>query len=763
MSAVPAGAAVGMPHPFRMPSGTSLRFALLILSMSTAMATTLGGLVGMAAYLGLGGDIGGITETMTCAAANLPGAATDPGKFARICPQPNLGDQTALGLAALGALWLAVGIVYWLLPAYRIRRRRLRPLPTTGLADVRRTLDEMVAVAGLRCRVRFVVDWRDRAPSGLAFGRVGRRHVMLSTGLLQLHRQDPEAFRAIVLHELAHLRNRDVDIAFLTIICYRLFVVAVAIPIAVTAPYALLVAWLLLPSSLLFQLQFTLAMCALAATVALTSTAVLRSRELYADARVAVWTGGAPSLRRLLAAQCDRERTDRRRSPFLRPHPPAAKRLAALSDPRLLFAFGPREAFGLALTCSLVYQQMSQWAEEAARLTDQGSPLSAVVPSVVLGGGVAMGIWHAVLAARLSRGRWEAAHRTGLATAAGLIVGTFGDKMHGTALALGVADALPIQLSWWLILGAVGYGFVRWNAATARVWAPVVLASRRPLLLVVGGCAVGVALLSICLGHAYAAGAPGFQLVPLPHPLNLLPTPLDYLGFVFSTAFVLTPPQWVITLAVVAAGFPLAARLGVRLSGRRRAGASTAGPERFLLQAVSAEDSAALLAPPQLRPLKALVQGAVFGAAAGLGLWLWHLFCALVFPGPIERVGAVFSFYQIALATLLQLAVGFVVAWRHARGELRALHGILGVLGAGLLLPLAAITARNHFACVRWGTGHAACRVAPDVAFAVSATPTVTAWAAALALLFIPAWTACRDSRLRRPVIVRLVTSEAGR
>ncbi|MDC7340839.1 M56 family metallopeptidase [Streptomyces lydicus] len=763
MSSAPAGAAVGMPHPFRMPSGTSLRFALLILSTSTAMATTLGGAVGTASYFGLGGDIDDIAGTLTCAAATIHDTATDPDKFASTCPQPSLGNQTALGLAALGALWLAVGIVYWLLPAYRIRRRRLRPLPTTGLADLRRTLDELVAVAGLRCRVRFVVDWRQRAPSGLAFGRVGRRHVMLSAGLLQLHRRDPEAFRAIVLHELAHLRNRDVDIAFLTIICYRLFVVAVAIPLAVSAPFALLVAWLLLPSSLLFQLQFILAMCALAATVALTSSAVLRSRELYADARVAVWTRGAPSLRRLLAAQCGRERTGRRRSPLLRPHPPAAKRLAALSDPRLLFAFGPWEAFGLALTCSLVYQQMSQWTEEAARLTDEGSPLSAVAPSVVLGGGVAMGIWHAVLAARLNRGRWEDAHRTGLATAAGLIVGTFGDKMHGTALSLGVADALPVQLSWWLILGAVGYGFVRWNAATARVWAPVVLAGRRPLLLVGGGCAVGVALLSICLGHAYAAGAPGFQLLPLPRPLNLLPTPLDYLGFVFSTAFVLTPPQWVIALVVVAVGFPLAARLGVRLSGQRRAGASTAGPERFLLQAVSAEDSAALLDPPQVRPLKALAQGAVFGAAAGLGLWLWHLFCALVFPRPIEWVGAVFTFYQLALAALLQLAVGFVVAWRHARGELRALHGILGALGAGLLLPLAAITARDHFACMRWGTGHAACRVTPDVAFAVSATPTITAWTTALALLFIPAWTALRDRRLRLGIVRPIACGEHGR
>ncbi|MGW1376694.1 M48 family metalloprotease [Streptomyces sp. NPDC002446] len=748
--APPTGAPVGMPHPFRMPSGTSLRFALLILSTSTAMAVAIGGAFSTAAYFGLGGDVDSISHALECAAENFEDMAADPGEISRRCLFPDFGNRTAVELAALGALWLVVGIVYWLLPGYRLRRRRLRPLPADGFADIRGTLEELVALAELRCRVRFVVAWRDLRPTGLAFGRVGRRYVMLSAGLLQLHRRDPEAFRAIVLHELAHLRNRDVDVAFLTLICSRLFVAALAAPLAVTAPVALLVAAVLMPGGLLYQLLFVLAQCALAATVVLTSTAVLRSRELYADARVAVWTRGAHSLRRVLAAQHGHEQGGGRRRPaYLRSHPTAGKRLAALSDTRLLFDFGPREAFALALTCSLVYQQEAQWTEDATHLADPSSPLSAVVPAVLLGGGVAMGIWRVTLAARLNHGRWAGAHRTGLAMAAGLIVGTFGDSSHHTALALGIANSLPVHLSWWLILGVVGYGFVRWNAATARAWAPVVLAGRRPLLLVVAGCAVGVALLSVWLGQAYAARTPGFGLLPLPRPLNLLPTPLDHLGFVFSTAVVMAPPWWVIALVAFTAGLPLAARLGgrlgERLDGRARAGTPGAGPERFLLQPVSAENSAAIVAPPRLRPLRALAQGVVFGAAAGLGLWLWHLFCAVVLPGPIVWIGAVFTFYAVACAVLLQLAVGFVVAWRHAPGELRALHGVLGALGAGLLLPAAAFTARAHFACVLWGTDNKACRVAPDLAPALSPDLNIAAWTAALALLLVPAWVALRD------------------
>ncbi|MER5360077.1 M48 family metalloprotease [Streptomyces sp. NPDC002785] len=717
---------------------------MFILSTSVAMAAAVGGAVDTARYFGLGGDIGSITESLECASENFDETAADPAEFARRCMPAGLSSGNTEELAAFAALWLAVGITYWLLPVYRLRRRRLRPLRADANPDIQRTVTELVAFAELRCRVRFVVDRRDQGLTGLAFGRVGRRYVMLGDGLLRLHSRDPEAFRAIVLHELAHLRNRDVDIAFLTLMCYRLFAFALAIPMAVTAPLSLLVGWMLMPTQVIYQLLLIVAQCALAVTVAHASSAVLRSRELYADARVAMWTRGAHSLRRLLAAQYGVERTAPRRRLFRRTHPSAAQRLAALSDTRLLFGFSPWEAFGLALTCSLVYWQMARWTEAAISPADSGSALSALVPAVLLGGGVAVGIWRVTLAAHLDHARWADAHHTGLAMGCGLFVGTFGDEQQRTAFALGVANSLPVLLSWWLLLGVVGYGFVRWNAVTARVWAPVVLAARRPLVPIVVGCATGVVLLSFWLGQAYAAGTPGFALLPLPGPLNLLPTPLDYLGFVFSLAVVITPSLGVLAAVGVIVGFPLAAPLGVRLLGRVRGVASTAGPERFLLWPPSAEASAALLAPPRLRPGRALVEGVVIGAAAGFGLWVVHVVSALVFPWPIQWIGSVFTFYYVPVAMLLQLAVGFFVAWRNAHHELRAFHGVLAVLGAGLLLPLAAFTARDHFACVRWGTDHPACSLVQPLGLA-STTATIVAWTAALALLLLPTWAALRD------------------
>jgi hypothetical protein len=86
--------------------------------------------------------------------------------------------------------------------------------------------------------MNLLVDLLDGRVTALAFGRVGKRYVLLSRGLIALHHTDPGAFRAIILHELAHLRNRDVDIAYLTLISSWIFSRMVAIPVTLAFPLA---------------------------------------------------------------------------------------------------------------------------------------------------------------------------------------------------------------------------------------------------------------------------------------------------------------------------------------------------------------------------------------------------------------------------------------------------------------------------------------------------------------------------------------------
>jgi Peptidase family M48 len=89
--------------------------------------------------------------------------------------------------------------------------------------------------------------------------------------------RQPAAFEAVILHELAHIRNKDVNQTYLAIAIWRAFVLAALLPLAglltlshvpISAPRVL---WRVAVSAL---------------TVYLLRNSVLRSREFGADARV---------------------------------------------------------------------------------------------------------------------------------------------------------------------------------------------------------------------------------------------------------------------------------------------------------------------------------------------------------------------------------------------------------------------------------------------------------------------------------------------
>jgi hypothetical protein len=60
--------------------------------------------------------------------------------------------------------------------------------------------------------------------------RPGRARIALAAGLLQSRSAHPDRFNATVLHELAHLRARDVGLTYATVALWRVFAVAVLLP-----------------------------------------------------------------------------------------------------------------------------------------------------------------------------------------------------------------------------------------------------------------------------------------------------------------------------------------------------------------------------------------------------------------------------------------------------------------------------------------------------------------------------------------------------
>ncbi|MFE0253389.1 M56 family metallopeptidase [Streptomyces sp. NPDC059010] len=259
----------------------------------------------------------------------------------------------ALRLALLGtaAVVLVALLVYWLIPVWRIRRGRLlpaadfdevtvprkkpRPEPDPVLPpaegawfDLRaqmrwvaqelavpdtpappkpkeplsRHLSALADRAEVSREPRFVVDMRPgKASTAVAFGRAGRYVVVLPAALLKERTLHPGNFEAVVLHELAHIRNRDVDITYLTVTLWRAYCVLVLLP------YAVLQSWLVFQQTVLDRdhlfwadatpwLGEVLFAAFLVAQVQLSRADVLRSRELCADldavasgADTAVW------------------------------------------------------------------------------------------------------------------------------------------------------------------------------------------------------------------------------------------------------------------------------------------------------------------------------------------------------------------------------------------------------------------------------------------------------------------------------------------
>src|SRR5262249_38985388 len=135
------------------------------------------------------------------------------GRMTR-CLRPVYLDQMWWVIAGVGLLFGLAGLLYLVHPWWLIRRGRLTRLREDDGPELVAELAGLSRLAGLAREPVFLLGPRPRV-GGQAFGRVGRRYVRLNAGLTACHTTDPALFRAVVLHELAHLRNRDVDQAYL--------------------------------------------------------------------------------------------------------------------------------------------------------------------------------------------------------------------------------------------------------------------------------------------------------------------------------------------------------------------------------------------------------------------------------------------------------------------------------------------------------------------------------------------------------------------
>lgn len=258
----------------------------------------------------------------------------------------------ALPVALVVALFLLALIIYRAHPAFIRRKRKLKPLAPGKDQTFYQEVYRLAGLAGIAPPPVIELGQGLHLQNGQAFGFPKRYMLRLDGGLRLLLRKAPSTFRAIVLHELAHIANRDVARTYFAQSLWVAVVSLAIVPLVVAIAYIIIDTWFLkllaegvsgfdwrrlftvsIPSvlSLIFRIGATLLL------VAAIRAGLLRVREIYADCRAAMW-GAEDSLAQILVAQAAKEEAmPRRKASPWRLHPTARERLVALKEPARLF------------------------------------------------------------------------------------------------------------------------------------------------------------------------------------------------------------------------------------------------------------------------------------------------------------------------------------------------------------------------------------------------------------------------------------------
>jgi len=444
---------------FALPAKTSFRFALLIVAVLTSS-----GMVYGAIYFATPRGAALATLIRACQARAL---ATHPQGLvayasalarAQACRAGGVRVEGLWTLLGIGVLAVLAGAMYWAQPRWYRWRRRLVPLTSEQAPAVLERLEQLRERAGTG-PVTWLQQPLNFAPSAFAFGRFRHRMVAVSGGAVVAQARQPAVFDTIVLHELGHIRNRDIDQTYLAIAIWRAFVVAALIPMAV-----LLIFRLLGPAPSLIWRVVVLALL-----VYLLRNSILRAREFDADARVAELDPDT-SLGQVLARQPPRRGPRLWHLGWL--HPSGRDRAAALVNPAPLYRCGFWDGLAIGLVAAM-------GAEAGRYLADDFLPPSAgtdLIPAFLFalfsGAALTVAVWRMRLrpGATATAADWAVGLGLGLGVAIGPVIAL------DTGLLRGVAPDSPhtgsfIVLAIWVLVITVLFASVpAWIGRWADAW-----------------------------------------------------------------------------------------------------------------------------------------------------------------------------------------------------------------------------------------------------------------------------------------------------
>ena len=512
-------------------------------------------------------------------------------------------------LGGICAVILVAALFYYAYPAWKLRRHRLQPLSPSDLPEVTHEFQSLAETAQLPKPPILV--WNPLATAlPVVFGRHGRYYVALSGSFVTQHfYRDRDSFRAIMLHEFAHIRNGDIPKTYLTLSLLLGFLATTLAPSLLLAFWNLAtLRWLEAASLLINGMLWT-------AVVILSGLAVLRAREYYADVRASIWNQASRVDHALSTLSEPDARSWRRYFQF---HPDPRERRQIVEDPSRLLRLSFADAFGIGIAAWSVVGIVSGLL--LPFLPDEGwaaysfvASIKLVVPAVVFIlaiGAIGIGVWRSAFASLL-KGKHPSKGTGWLGVA--FVLGAFPglilflaqaarQSFAAQPLPFGIAlTSLQLDVATYIALLIGCLLIFRWISVAASAWFEVVLRHRSPrpillvsvataLILVVGtfGLATFVVLLSFVVTPWRQEGAGGIYL------------------------YVVAAGGPIIIASLLAWGFPLTA-----LWWRKQVMPAQVAHWVFL-------DGAAPRIPTQepVRPGRALMTGIVMGL---LFLLMWEL------------------------------------------------------------------------------------------------------------------------------------------
>ncbi|GCE14849.1 DUF642 domain-containing protein [Tengunoibacter tsumagoiensis] len=444
-----------------------------------------------------------------------------------------------VGLFVLLSLGL---LVYWLFPRLKILWNNLMPLEHYRQAVIVRGNERIHIVEFLEdvratyipwVQLRYVTNRKEakqKLPS--VFSGPGQLYLFVPFHTVMLFQQDTMAFRAGVLHELAHCYHKDSQKVYFARAMTLVFALVILLPFLVFMLWSLIV----VPTSLtpLVKIEFVCSqfwgVLVMMGLIWLLYRSVLRSREAAADVQASYWAGTDTALAEAL------QRLNRGRRSWwqvLRSSYPDERELN-VQQPERLFRLRPWEALatGIAASLSLPTFYFTVLTLSSA-LNLSTISLPALIFLGIIGSlflcllvviVVGQMIWRAMLLVKLQGGKHlVGTGRLGLYLALGFVLG-FLFSLQFTPFLIYYYLNWQIVLvyfgPWLLALALILAGFCRWLALLAGVWLEVI-ESRRMARRV---SAVNLVVASIVLATVMA-GVAFLCLITLGY---LFPQGIDY-------------------------------------------------------------------------------------------------------------------------------------------------------------------------------------------------------------------------------------------